>query len=261
MKKNALHLMTWPEIKKEFEKDKIIFIPLGSMEQHGKHSINGDYLAATHIAEKVAEKSGNLYVPTLPFGNSSYFKAYPGTISLREETVTQVLYDVLENFIDHGQYKIAFLNGHAGNKSSINNAVRSLREQHKDLEVYTFNLWQTLTPEQKKEVYPTESDPSGHGSEPLTSIMRYLYPEHVDVSKNTFEKEKISEGGKEIVNLNQLNVDGINVDGYMDMQDISDDGIYANSFQPSKDIGKKVVEYIVANIISATNKLYGERKG
>lgn len=252
--------MTWLEIKREFEKDKIIFIPLGSMEQHGRHSINGDYLAATYIAEKVAERSNNLYTPTLPFGNSSYFKAFPGTISLREETITQVLYDVLENFIDHGQYKIVFLNGHAGNKSSINNAVRTLGEKHSELEVYTFNLWQTLTTEQKKEVYPTESDPSGHGAEPLTSIMRYLYPDHVDDSQDAFEKNKLRKNGKEIINLNQLNVDGINVDGYMNMQDISENGIYANSFMPSRDVGEKVVGYIVSNIAEALNKLYEERR-
>ncbi|MFC3419012.1 creatininase family protein [Salinicoccus hispanicus] len=259
MNKHALHLMTWPEIKKEFEKNKVIFLPLGSMEQHGEHSINGDFLAATHVAEKVAERSDNLYAPTLPFGNSNYFKSFPGTISLREETVTQILFDIIENFIDHEQYKIVFLNGHAGNKSSINNAVRTLGEEHKNLEVYTFNLWQTLTQKQKQEMYPTESDPSGHGAEPLTSIMRYLYPEHVDASQENFERNKRFNNGNEILNLNQMNVDGVNVDIYVNMQDISEDGIYSNTFEPSKEIGEKAIDYIVDNILNATNKIYGER--
>ncbi|WP_017548180.1 creatininase family protein [Salinicoccus carnicancri] len=259
MSKNALHYMTWPEIKEEFKKSKIILVPLGSMEQHGLHSINGDYLAATHVAEKVAEKSGSLYTPTLPFGNSSYFKSFPGTISLREETVTSAIYDIIENFLDHNQYKIVFLNGHAGNKSAINNAVRTLSEKHEKLEVYTFNLWQSLTEIQKKEVYPLEKDPSGHGAEPLSSIMRYLYPRYVDSSHKKFEQNRKEINGKRILNLNQLNVDGINIDAYMNMEDISDDGIYSESFQPDEKIGEQVLEYIINNVLNALNKLYEER--
>lgn len=259
MNKYGLHYMTWPEINEQFQQDKIILIPLGSMEQHGTHSINGDYLAATHIAEKVAEKSGNLYTPTLPFGNSIYFKSFPGTISLREETVTSVLYDIIENFLDHNQYKIVFLNGHAGNKSSINNAVRTLNEKHEKLEVYTFNLWQSLTDEQKKEVYPLDNDPSGHGAEPLSSIMRYLYPEYVDLSNERFKQSKKKVNGKKILNLNQLNVDGINIDTYMNMEDMSNDGVYSDDFKPDEKIGEQVLEYITNNVLNALTKLYKER--
>ena len=51
MNKYGLHYMTWTEIQEQFKKNKVILIPMGSMEQHGSHSINGDFLAATHVAE------------------------------------------------------------------------------------------------------------------------------------------------------------------------------------------------------------------
>lgn len=256
MNKFGLQYMTWKEIETVFEQDKIIFIPMGSMEQHGIHSINGDYLAATHIAEKTAEKSENLYLPTIPFGNSSYFKSFPGTISLREETVTLLVKDIIENLTDHEQYKIVFLNGHAGNKSSITTAVRELKEKLPQLKVYTFNLWQTLTQEQKHFLYNTDKDPSGHGSEPLSSIMRYLYSDYVDTTKEIFNKEKIIENGVEVLNLNQVNINGITIDGYFDMKDLSNDGIYSNTFKPSSDIGEKAINYIVDNICESLKKLY-----
>lgn len=255
MKKYGIHYMTWKEIDTAFKEKKIILIPMGSMEQHGGHSINGDYLAATYVAEKVAEKTDNLFLPTIPFGNSSYFKSFPGTISLREATVTLIIKDVIENLINHNQYEIIFLNGHAGNKSSITTAVRELKELFPKLNVHTFNLWQTLTQNQKNEMYPTEEDPSGHGAEPLTSIMRYLYPNYIDSSKTDFETEKINENGKEILNLNQMSMDGINVDIYVDMKDISEEGIYSNSFKPSAEIGKKALEYIVNNISEVIKKI------
>lgn len=256
MNKYGMHYMTWKEIEKAFKEEKLILIPMGSMEQHGSHSINGDYLAATYVAERVAEKTENLFLPTIPFGNSSYFKSFPGTISLREETVTLIIKDIIENLINHNQYEIIFLNGHAGNKSSINTAVRELKEVYPKLNVHTFNLWQTLTQAQKNEMYPTQSDPSGHGAEPLTSIMRYLYPSFVDFSKNEFKNEKINNDGKEILNLNQMNVSGINVDVYVDMKDLSEDGIYSNSFRPSAEIGEKALENIVNNITEVIKKIY-----
>lgn len=255
MEKYGIHYMTWKEIEKVFKEKKVILIPMGSMEQHGSHSINGDYLAATHVAEKVARRTGNLFLPTIPFGNSSYFKSFPGTISLREETVTLIIKDIIENLINHNQYEIVFLNGHAGNKSSINTAVRELKESFPKLNIHTFNLWQTLTQAQKNEMYPSENDPSGHGAEPLTSIMRYLYPNYVDTSLNNFKKEKIKKDGKEILNLNQLNIDGINVDVYLDMKDISDDGIYSNDFIPSAEVGGKALEHIVNNISEIIKKI------
>lgn len=256
MKKYGLHYMTWTEIQEEFKKEKVILIPMGSMEQHGTHSINGDFLAATHVAEKVAQESDNLYLPTIPFGNSSYFKSFPGTISLKEDTVTRIVKDVIENLTDHGQYKIVFLNGHAGNKSSITTAVRELKEENKNLTVYTFNLWQTLTPDQKNKLYNTEKDPSGHGSEPLTSIMRYLYNDFVDLSDTEFNRSKISKDNKKILNLNQLNINGINVDGYFDMSDLSEDGIYSETFKPNAKTGENAINYIVENICYALKNLF-----
>lgn len=256
MNKYGLHFMTWTEIQEQFKKNKVILIPMGSMEQHGSHSINGDFLAATHVAEKVAQKSNNLYLPTIPFGNSSYFKSFPGTISLREDTVTRIVKDIIENLTDHNQYKIVFLNGHAGNKSSITTAVRELKESIDELTVYTFNLWQTLTPEQKNGLYDTENDPSGHGSEPLSSIMRYLYSDYVDLSKSEFNRSKIQDDNVQILNLNQLNINGINVDGYYDMSDLSEDGIYSESFKPNAKTGENAINYIVDNICDALDNLF-----
>lgn len=256
MNKYGIHYMTWKEIEKAFKERKVILIPMGSMEQHGSHSINGDYLAATYVAEKVAERTGNLFLPTIPFGNSGYFKSFPGTISLKEETVTMIIKDIIENLVNHNQYEIVFLNGHAGNKSSITTAVRELKEDFTELNIHTFNLWQTLTQVQKSEMYPTKNDPSGHGAEPLTSIMRYLYPNDVDTSQSDFKNEKINKNGQEILNLNQLSINGINVDVYLDMKDISKDGIYSNPFKPSAEIGERALEHIVNNISEAIKKIY-----
>jgi len=47
----------------------------------------GDYLIADEIAARVAERTNSLVAPVIPFGNSEYFRSFPGTISLRSETL------------------------------------------------------------------------------------------------------------------------------------------------------------------------------
>ena len=147
MEKHALYHMTWKEIEEVFKNDPVVIIPMGSTEQQGIHSLTGDYLAAEAIAKRVAEKAGAYYVPVIPFGCSEYFRCFPGTISLRPSTV-----------------------------EAIEDVARKLRRE-KGIVCFSIDLWQGLTPEAKKEIYGEGPDSSGHGGDPLTSVMLYLYPE------------------------------------------------------------------------------------
>src|SRR5699024_397696 len=132
MEKKALHHMTWKEAEKSFQEDPVVLIPLGSMEEHGPHSITGDFLAATEIAERITDKTHSLYTPTVPFGNSEYFRGYPGTISLSQETVIMILEDMCTSLIEHGINRIIFLNGHAGNKSALDVVARKVKRERSE---------------------------------------------------------------------------------------------------------------------------------
>src|SRR5699024_5330080 len=145
MEKNALHLMTWKEIEKAYKEDPVVINPLGSMEEHGPHSITGDYLASTEVAKRTAEQTGALYTPTVPFGNSEYFRGYPGTISLQQDTVISILLDMCQSLTEHGIRRIVFLNGHAGNGPAVDSVARKLRREQGRTIVSTgvWQLWRT----------------------------------------------------------------------------------------------------------------------
>jgi creatinine amidohydrolase len=53
--------------------------------------------------------------PVTPFGNSEYFRSFPGTISVRSETLAAVAEDVCGSLLDHGFERLLFVNGHSGN--------------------------------------------------------------------------------------------------------------------------------------------------
>ncbi|WP_422122384.1 creatininase family protein [Planococcus sp. X10-3] len=243
--KRAIHHMTWREVEAAFKEDPVVILPLGSMEEHGPHSLTGDFMAATAIAEKVAEQVGAYYLPTVPFGNSEYFRGYPGTISLSQETVISLLDDICRSLIEHGITKIMFFNGHAGNAPAIDNVARKVRRED-GVAILSMDLWQMLNPEQKKEVYGEGKDPSGHGGEPLSSMMSYLYPDDMRMDLLPTETGQLSSWkGFEIDGLTKLKIGESKINTYLNMEDISPEGIMGDPYKASAERGEKIINYIV----------------
>ena len=91
----------------------MILLPVGSVEQHGRHLPLGtdSYLAQT-IAEDVAKKTDVLIASPLWYGWTPHHMAYPGTVTLKPETLTNLVEDVLNSLIYHGFKKILIINGH-----------------------------------------------------------------------------------------------------------------------------------------------------
>ena len=254
MKKTALHHMTWKEVEEKFKEDPVVLVPLGSMEEHGPHSITGDFLAATEVAKRVAEQTGAIYIPTIPFGNSEYFRGYPGTISLSQQTVISVLEDICTSLIEHQITKIVFINGHAGNGPAVDQVARKVRREKKVM-VASMDLWQMLTPEQKVAIYQEETDPSGHGGEPLTSVMSYLFPQDMRMDLLP-DKWKVNQnkGAFELDSLLKVKLGQSKANLFLNMEDLSEDGILGNPKNASAERGEKIISSIVEYGVSLVEK-------
>lgn len=243
MEKHALYTMTWKEIEEAFAKDPVVLIPMGSTEQQGVHTLTGDYLAAEAIAKRTAEASGAYYIPVIPFGCSEYFRCFPGTISLRPSTVEAVITDVVQSLTEHGVTKLFFINGHAGNTPTIEDVARKLRRE-KGLTCFSIDLWQGLTDKAKKDIYGDE-DSSGHGGDPLTSVLLYLYPEYMRMDL-LGPVENIREyKGIPVTGLKKGMVAGVPFNLYMDMSDMTKQGVMGNPFASSAERGEKIVNHLV----------------
>lgn len=78
-----LYKLTRPEIEEYLKKDDVVLFPVGSTEQHGKHmAIDNDAFTALEIARRVAEKTGVLVAPVMPFGYSVHHMNFAGSITL-----------------------------------------------------------------------------------------------------------------------------------------------------------------------------------
>ena len=148
-----MYKLTRPEIEEYLKKCDVVLFPVGSTEQHGKHiAIDNDAFTALEISKRVAENTGVLVAPVLPFGYSIHHMKFAGSITLKFETLVAVYKEVCESLIHHGFKKIVIMNGHGGNTNAVNQALREIKS---DNGVIVYNVM----------VFPMEK---GFGSDSLT---------------------------------------------------------------------------------------------
>ncbi|MFC1803912.1 creatininase family protein, partial [Thermoproteota archaeon] len=113
MKKYWLQEMSWPEVDEALTHTNIALVPVGSTEQHGLHMPLGvDTYIPMMLAEEVAKKTEVVLTPPLWFADCPHHMGFTGTITLRSETLIELVYDICMSLIKHGFKKILLLNGH-----------------------------------------------------------------------------------------------------------------------------------------------------
>jgi len=121
--------LKWPEIADYLEQSDIALIPVGATEQHGPHlPLYVDTGWAVGMAEGVAERTNSLIAPPVHYGWGPHHMAYPGTITLRSDTLQRLCLDIGESLIYHGFKRLVFINGNrAANLPPMETAASKLR--------------------------------------------------------------------------------------------------------------------------------------
>jgi creatinine amidohydrolase len=107
--------VNWMQLEAYLERDDRIVLPLGSTEQHAYLSLATDVILAERVAVEAAEPLGVPVLPPLAFGVAPYFAAFPGSLTLEEETYTQLLRELIGSLQGQGFRRILLVNGHGGN--------------------------------------------------------------------------------------------------------------------------------------------------
>lgn len=111
-----LQEMTWPDVKAYLQRCDMVIIPLGSIEQHGPHlPLGTDTYEACEMSKLISAKTGVVVANVLSVGYSESHMAFPGTITITQETMERVLKETVESLIRHGFRRILFFNYHGGN--------------------------------------------------------------------------------------------------------------------------------------------------
>jgi creatinine amidohydrolase len=104
-----------PEAEDAAKKGKTVILPVGSVEEHGKHlPLCTDSLQPENVAIEVARKAGCLVAPVLRYGVCSAARYFPGTISVGFDSLYGMVFDILDELVRQGFKRLIILSGHAG---------------------------------------------------------------------------------------------------------------------------------------------------
>jgi creatinine amidohydrolase len=132
--------MNWMQVEARVKADDRCILPLGSTEQHGYLSLCVDMILAEKVALDAAEPLGVPVFPVMPYGLAPYFNAYPGSISLKLETLAAVYRDLIDSVKRAGFRRILIVNGHGGN-APIGALAIELMAEHPELAIKFHSWW------------------------------------------------------------------------------------------------------------------------
>ncbi len=116
-----LEKCTYPEVEGYLKENTSVLIPLGSLENHGKHlPLGTDTLIPQRIAELVDERMPGLMIaPTFHYGSTDDLAGFAGTVTLGIDGLKWLLTTVCDQLFDYGFRHFIVLNGHGGNSKSV----------------------------------------------------------------------------------------------------------------------------------------------
>lgn len=165
-------------------------LPVAATEQHGPHLplsvdtvlVDGVVAAALpHLAPDL----NVLFLPTQAVGLSPEHARFPGTLTLKAETILRLWTDIAESVAAAGIRKLLLFNSHGGQVSVMDLVARDLRARL-DLLVYSvswFNLplLDALGHDLNARFSADEHRFGIHGGDIETSMMLALVPARVDM--------------------------------------------------------------------------------
>jgi creatinine amidohydrolase len=152
--------MNWMQVEDYLKRDDRAVVPLGSTEQHAQLSLLVDCILSERVAADAAAPLGVPVFPPVNYGITPYFKAFPGTVTLRMETYLRVIRDILDSLRDQGFRRIVFVNGHGGN-SPAQTLGQEWMGDHDGVRIKFHNWWNApKTWAKVKEIDPVASHAS-----------------------------------------------------------------------------------------------------
>jgi creatinine amidohydrolase len=177
---NYLPHMTWAEVEEALTETDMVLIPVGSIEQHGKHlPLGTDLYAAIEICKLISQETKVVVAPAVFAGLSEYHMDFPGSLTLSPETFEAVVFETAQSLIRHGFRKVLIYNGHGGNGTSVAKVIHRINQTTPavavDLSGVSEPPWTAIAP---------TASYDGHAGEGETASMLYLAGSLVDLTQS-----------------------------------------------------------------------------
>lgn len=227
-----LETLTWTEAEACLTRDTVVVIPLGAAcKEHGLHlPLNNDWLMAEYLKQRVLnELEGIVVAPTIAYHFFPAFIEYPGSISLRLETASDLIVDICNSLARFGPRKFYVLNTGVSTLKPLGIARGELAAG--GITLHYADLEKLLEPVKHMQAQAG----GGHADEVETSIMLYMAPDVVNMSKATNEFRD----GPGRLTRDKNNREGV----------LSESGVWGDATLATKEKGRAFTEALVAGIL------------
>jgi len=234
--------LNWPEIRERLARIDIALLPVGSIEQHGPHlPLDTDAFDADLLAKRVAMACSDprpLVLPLLPYGVSYHHDAFPGTISVSNDTLANLVYDIGMSAARNGIQKLVIINGHGGNSPALNFAAQLI---NRDARIFTcVDTGETSD----VDIAPLIETPNDvHAGEAETSTTLAVRPRRV---KKNAMAPSIPAFSSHYLNFTSRR----GVSWYAATDRISTSGVMGDPTKASRQKGKKIWEIMIAHLVA-----------
>ncbi|MBT9139580.1 MAG: hypothetical protein DDT30_00151 [Dehalococcoidia bacterium] len=174
------------EAIKNRRKNDVVLIPVGSTENHGRHTVSGlDTFMVTQISEAVRrysvkqDRPVNLTLPPLNYGGHPYHHiGMPGTVIMPEDVVRETLINVMLGLWNDGFRKQIIINNH-GQLWILESALHEFMYRYQLPGVFQMLDWHRGV---REFFFPVERPDSLethfiHADESETSVALLMFPE------------------------------------------------------------------------------------
>ena len=184
--------LTWTEAEAHLTPETVVVIPIGAAaKEHGPHLLlKNDFILAEYFKRRVLEGSSVVIAPTVAYHFYPAFVEYPGSITLQFDTARDLIIDICKSLAAFGPRRFYALNTGVS-------TLRPLAAAAEELLVAGILLRYT---DIKKALQPAEAEVcqqegGSHADETETSMLLYIDPTSVDMTKAEKDYDRNGKGG------------------------------------------------------------------
>jgi creatinine amidohydrolase len=177
---------TWPEIREAVAENRVVVLPVGTIEQHGPHlPLVTDVLTSSEMSRRAVESMPGeaLLMPPVYYSFNEHHMDFPGTIAVNGSTVVKYVTDIGLSLAHHGFRKILLVNGHGSNVPFLDVAARNITNRSEA--ICAMVSWWSLIPRELFRELRESEYPGGmaHGCELETSVLLHLRGDLVQMER------------------------------------------------------------------------------
>lgn len=239
--------LCWPDAVTRFKKVDTVLLPVGAIEQHGPHlPLDTDAFDAEYLAKQVAGACSQpkpLVLPLVPYGVSYHHEDFKGTVSVGNDTLSRMIYDIGMSVARNGFKKLVIINGHGGNAPALHFAAQRINQ---DARIFVCVDTGETSDVDMEQIVETPNDV--HAGEIETSTSLAIRPHLVRMDR--FQAE-IPEFSSRYLNFTSRR----GVSWYAHTQKISSSGVMGDPTKASEEKGKKIWEIMIRHLVAFVEQL------